>query len=362
MTFPADAVVVSSLGLVCPVGLDVLAATAAIRAGVSRMRDAPEATVPAGDGGLDREPAVAGRVPGVARDVQGIARDARLLAPALSECLGRAGITPNDVGTVDVRVATDRDATALAGLLGDAAGPDLRVTAGPLVQTAFLDGVAQAAEAIVAGRARRVVVAAAGSLSEPDTLRALGRAGRLKSALGDGIMPGEAGAAALVERAVDARTRGVAALAAIAASGAARERHPWTGTEPSRADGLSHALRAATGGVRGHDLGLIVADLNGERERAREWAVAEARALPFRHDQRDLWHPATSVGDAGVGAGGVLVCLAALALARGFTEAEGVVVCASDDDGERRALVLAPADRVDLVLGGPPPLSWSLRR
>ena len=342
-------VVVTSVGAVCPVGLDALAAAAALRAGVSRLADAPEATVPAGGHGLTSEPAVAGRVPGVPVSVTGAARDAALLAPALAEALGRLD---GPVDALWVVTGPDRDPAALTRALRAVSEAELQLTAGPLVQTAALDVLAWAADAVRQRPGTRIAVGAVGSRSEPATLRALAGAGRLKSSLvPDGLIPGEAAGVVVVESAASAHQRGAPALARVVASGAATETEPHLG----RAAGLSEAVRAAVGE---REVGLVVADLTGERSRAREWAVAEMRALPFRHDPRELWHPAEGTGDAGVGAGGLLLVVAALALGLGHAETDAVLVVASDDDGARRACVLGAADRVALV-PGEPPLTWT---
>ena len=349
---PQD-VVVTSVGAVCPVGLDALAATAALRAGVSRLADAPEVSVPAGARGLSAEPALAARVSTVPASVVGPRRDLALLAPALSEALARVGLPPD---RVVVCVGSGRDpeglAAAVRGLVGDAAA--VEVTAGPRVQTAALHALSQAVAAVRRQPTLRVVVTAVGSRAEPETMRALARAGRLKSSLRpDGVVPGEAAAAVVVESAGSARQRGAPVLARVASSGSAAEPAP----ELERAEGLTDAVRQA---VSACDVGLVVVDLNGERGRAREWALASMRTLPFRPDERPVWHPAQGVGDAGVGAGALLLVVAALALARGHAGAEAALVVASDEDGARSAVVLAPVDRI-AVVPGEPPLAWVAR-
>ena len=91
----------------------------------------------------------------------------------------------------------------------------------------------------------------------------------------------------------------------------------------------------------GAEVDLAVLDLNGERARALEWALAEPRALPFQHGRRTVWAPADGVGDTGDAAGSVLLVCAALAVARS-PDPTRVLVAASDDDGARRAVVLRP--------------------
>ena len=215
-------VVITSVGAVCPVGLDALAAVAALRAGISRLADAPEVSVPASAHGLLAEPAVAARVSTVPISTVGPGRDHALLTPALSEALARFGAPPD---RVVVCASPGRDPERLAEATREQTGDAVvvEVAAGPRVHTAALHAFSQAADAVRQQPALRVVVAAVGSRAEPETMRALARVGRLKSSLRpDGVVPGEAAAVVVVESAGSARQRGVPALARVVSFG---ERH-----------------------------------------------------------------------------------------------------------------------------------------
>ena len=120
-----DAVVVTAVGAACPVGLDAPSAAAALAAGVSRLTDAPEVSVPAGPYGTEAEPAVAGRVAGLGASAAD--REAALLASAVAEAVGQCG-APVDLALVATGAALS--ATAAASVR-EAVGPDAEVVAEP---------------------------------------------------------------------------------------------------------------------------------------------------------------------------------------------------------------------------------------
>jgi 3-oxoacyl-[acyl-carrier-protein] synthase-1 len=199
------------------------------------------------------------------------------------------------------------------------------------------------------GRDPTAIVIAGGcdSLVESQVVDWLDLHGRLKSAgfgTQHGVIPGEAvGFFALETRASSSR-RAAEAIARIDGLGLAVEPAPPARDAPSTGDGLTAAVKGALQSSGSADAGLswVVGDLNGEFERSRQWALAEARCLRAQDAQRRLWHPADCIGDTGSAAGVVNVVFAALGLQHGHAESSALVF-GLDDFGSCGALVLGRA-------------------
>jgi 3-oxoacyl-[acyl-carrier-protein] synthase-1 len=111
---------------------------------------------------------------------------------------------------------------------------------------------------------------------------------------------------------------------------------------PNLATGLTDALRAVRADAKLTSLPLVVCDLNGERPRALEWALACTRALGDLHGRLEVWHPAECIGDAGAAAGIVDLVWASVALQRGYAPRSRTLVWGASDGPLRAAAVLAP--------------------
>ncbi len=316
------------VGLATSVGSSATATVAALRAGVARFAEV-SGVVLAGRGDVRAAPAVAARSP--------------LHVPRS----GRAGSALVDAARADAAPWATAETWELhashgAGLPAQAGlAPTLHDAHG-LVHTPLVARLAQLAERPAALAAPHGL-AGVDLLTTPDALAHFAGLGRLKGpAAPGGLVPGDAAAVLVVEPEAAARAAGRMVLATVHAWGSGTEAVPLGGAEPSSADGLTDALvQAFPDGSPPPD--LVVADLNGERARALEWALAAPRALPPWSGPLPVWTPADGVGDVGVAAGGVLVACAALALAWG--DGDRALVVASDDVGARSALVLHAADR-----------------
>jgi 3-oxoacyl-[acyl-carrier-protein] synthase-1 len=86
---------------------------------------------------------------------------------------------------------------------------------------------------------------------------------------------------------------------------------------------------------------LTVCDLNGDRYRAVEWAMASMRAFSDLHGDEPLWHPADCVGDPGAAAGALSVVWATAALVKGYAPLPQVLVWGASDGALRGAALLA---------------------
>jgi 3-oxoacyl-[acyl-carrier-protein] synthase-1 len=196
---------------------------------------------------------------------------------------------------------------------------------------------------VTGGATERAIVCGVDSLVEAETLEFFLAKRRLKTEEWvDGLVPGEASAALLLERAPHAEKRGAQPLASIEATAAAMEPVTIWSDEPSAAVGLSEAIRATLDQLPdgGRSIRVVVCDLNGETYRAREFGNAAARTLSAIQAPLAIWHPADCIGDTGAAAFVVSACIGARALAKGYAKGDTVLTLGSSDDGLRGAAAL----------------------
>jgi 3-oxoacyl-[acyl-carrier-protein] synthase-1 len=205
-----------------------------------------------------------------------------------------------------------------------------------------------------ARQTERAVIAAADSYVDPFTLSWLTQAARLKSPeRPTGLMPGESGAALLVETEQSARQRKATVLGTVEAVALGtigpRPASPDDDEDPppmpaaaplGRA--LAEAVRTvlATFSERDRFAGDLYLDLNGEDWRAAAWGHAQvqlARAIDF--DRCRTFLPAESLGETGAASAAIGVGLALF----GFQQdaASAALVISASEDGSVAAIRLA---------------------
>jgi 3-oxoacyl-[acyl-carrier-protein] synthase-1 len=340
-------VVVTGVGLVTAIGFDAPATTMAVRAGITRARIIPDFLT---DGGEAKGVAALG----LTDERSGSDRLLTLAVAALQEALEQAEREGDELRAEDGALIlalppSDRpayetfDAGDLADLLEQAECEGLReVLPVPGGHTATLRGVEWAAQRLRQGKVSFAIVGGVDCLLENPGLLWLDENDRLcTEARADGLIPGEAAAFLVLERAADARARGARPLARLAALGFAREDAPHSSATPSRAHGLSRALRAVLAQYPGGPDAIrhVLCDLNGESYRMREWAMCYTRVLP-RWTGEGLRHPVENFGDLGTASGAALVALGTTLLDRGLLREDPVLIWCSADDGDRACLLL----------------------
>lgn len=356
---------ITGFGLITPVGVNAWQSAASMRAGIVRFHEYERVLVDDDPDGLERCGATVAHAP-VELEVVGAERAAAMLAPALSESL-RLSQLPADRWVhahwwLDSLIEGPADSDSLIerlrrhGVPVPASVPAGGDGPGDLRHCRVFEMLIQAAERLRQGPASVAIIGCADSLSTSPSLEGLRNADRLKSgSRPEGIIPGEAAGALIVETESHARGRGARIYAYLTSWGSAQEPNPWTGTTPSKAEGLTQAFHQAFEGRedRGEAIGLVIADLNGERPRALEWALSEQRVFPLPPQPaaggaaRRLWRPGDHIGDCGGATGAVQVAWAAIAVAKGYARTDGVALMTSDDAGARRVVCLAKADTVD---------------
>ncbi|ADI85919.1 3-oxoacyl-ACP synthase [Geobacter sulfurreducens] len=351
-------IAVTGFGLVTPMGVTSWRSVSAVIRNRSHfawhetvlVADAPDGTALRG--------ATISRVSGegVRFGLTGSERSLALLAPALREATSGLSPSPGDAvpawiinGIPSEEVGAIPCPADILPLLSPMEHLPVGREAGS-GRCLFLDRVAEAAKALREGRCPRALVAAVDSLCFLPVLEELLAAGRLLSGPNpEGIIPGEAAGAILLEREESARKRGAPIYAFVSSRGHGIDPAPRTGGRPSQGRGLTEAFFQAFDGLptTGGEMGLVVADLNGERQRALGWAVTEERVFGPSHRERQLWLPAFSVGECGAALGVVQTVVAVAALAKDLANGEQVALCSSDDGGETRVLCLDQGDFAD---------------
>lgn len=384
MTAPVQDLCVTNLGMVSSLGRDVITSCAAARAGLSSARELlvmDDAVF-----GLEEDDsaaAVSGHVArGVADGFTGVGKALTLGAAALLDLLQRRQLTEREsvraamyLNLSDHAVEDAHHAALRARADGDddeeGAPPEIpseawkRRTAGLLPRlleavglsldpghqhllhggrAGVVSALQSAMRSLRTGAVDRCIVGGIDSRVEPRFLRAAAALGVLRTNESPtGLIPGEAAAFFMIERAqhVGLRTPGATP---VLVTGAAISEEPGgsLGDRPPTGGALSAVIAGllAQPDVR-QTASFVVSDLDGTERAALDWAHTLVR-LRREHAFGDMpvWCPATSFGDTGAAAGAVAACLAARAFERGYAPGPGALVCLSSESGARGAFGL----------------------
>ncbi len=348
-------VVVTGVGARAAAGNHAAELAASVRAGLTRFREWPH--LETSDGPLiasfvdrdlgprpwdEKAPALL-RGP-IAEALLG----AGLLSPALfgaardgRVCIVLACPDPARPGAARVDLAALAGALASRLLFEDIPVPTEAVG---LSETGGAVAVARACALLQEDRADVVLACGADSLLDPAVLSALGEQGRLRAGgLSSGIVPGEAGACAVLELQSSARRRGARALLQVEAVVVDRESQSGP-SAPASGRVLARVLQRAASAAGGTGrVTAVIPDVDGERWRAVEWALAEQQLSPLPAGWRRV-EPAATLGAVGAAFAPVAVALAAKAHARRWAGGGKVLVAASSAEGTRAAIALAPQE------------------
>ena len=353
-----DRIAITGIGLVTSLGLSAPSSAAAIRSGIASFYEHETVMVNGDEYGTELNGARVARLSEhvVSRRVSGADRAVALLAPAIRECM--SGLSPNMLEQARWRIESsikpgDFNFTdILKTELHDLPIPALHIndtTDSALGRCLFFENIIQSIADLRNGTCQMTLVGCVDSLCEPTVLNNLADADRLKSGTNpEGFIAGEAAGVILLELESHARSRNAGILAYISSWGRGSEPHPWTGSRPSIAKGLTNAFHEAFAQLpeKGKEIDIVVADLNGERTRAHEWGFTAGRIFPIDDKTRELKHPADCAGDCGAAMGAVLLATA-IDLVSGALPPAKIALSTSDDGGARRILCLEKGDNLD---------------
>ncbi|MEW8692973.1 MAG: hypothetical protein AB2535_18200 [Candidatus Thiodiazotropha endolucinida] len=187
---------------------------------------------------------------------------------------------------------------------------------------------------------RHVIVAASDSMLVAPTLAHYEEKEQLlTSTNSNGFIPGEAGAALLVESGSGKRGE----YLYCEGLGFAIETAHVDSEEPLRAEGLTTAIKESLqdAGCDMGDLDFRITDISGEQYYFKEASLALSRTLRKRKEEFDIWHPADCIGEVGAAQGLIMLSVLKMACEKAFTKGYRMFAHMGNDDGKRSSLVLA---------------------
>jgi 3-oxoacyl-[acyl-carrier-protein] synthase-1 len=334
-------VAITAVGMVTGVGLNAPASCAAIRCAIDNFQE----TRFMDDGG---EWIMGCSVP-LEQPWRGKTKLIKMAAMAIRECLEDHGqIKPEQTPLLLCLPETDRpgrvfdDDNAFFFDLQQELGMQFHAKSRVIAMGRVSIGIAlQHARTLIHSQtARHVIIAGADSLLVGATLMAFQeREYLLTSRNSDGFIPGEAGAAVVVEPVY----RKPEPQLICYGLGFGTETAHVDSEEPLRAEGLTVAIKGALAeaGCQMHDLDFRITDISGKQYYFKEAALALGRLLRVRKEAFDIWHPADCVGETGAAIGLIMFAVVKAACEKGYSKGGNILFHAGNDDGKRMAIVTA---------------------
>jgi 3-oxoacyl-[acyl-carrier-protein] synthase-1 len=334
-----------------PVGLTAETSAAAVRAGISRLREFSFIDA-------NGKPIVLGTDPRLDQRAQGRARMWPMLEAVLDEILRKAGPGPARLahgcnvllalpeprpGFPDADAQWLRQATQ-AHL--DARGVSSRVVIAGRGHAGALSAIHQATQRVAQRRAQPedpvFLILGLDSHHHPDTLLWLEAEQRLAlEGIPNGFIPGEAaGGLLLTTKALRSAWR-LPCLAVVAGAGVAQESLSRTSETGSFGIGMHHAVTQAAGALSlpADAADTVYCDINGERYRSEEWGFFALRGYRAIRSLAYL-SPSDCWGDVGAAFGPLASILATESFARGYATGPRALVMAGSESGLRGAVFL----------------------
>ena len=152
----------------------------------------------------------------------------------------------------------------------------------------------------------------------------------------NGFIPGEAGAAIVIEPV------SLGSGLICKGIGFGLERAHIDSEESFRADGLTAAIKESLKDANCEmgDLDFRMSDVAGEQYHFKEATLALGRTLRKRKPEFDIWHPADCVGEVGSAISLIMIIVFKSANEKSYSEGKNVVAHVGNDDGKRAALIM----------------------
>ena len=344
---------ITGMGMVTPVGGSVEQTCASLRASISRVAASEDLKVRNQKG--HKSPVVCGFIAGVTDGQRRFLRLFRMASLATKEALAHAaiaadglrncglylGLAEQDRPGLDTRAANDLP-QYLGHSLG-AAGLEGRSEVFTCGHASIFYAVRKALIDLESGKCRQALVGCVDTYLDELTLTWLFKTNRLKTAeTHKGFFPGEGAAFFVLEDESEAKRRKVDLIARIGGIAIAIEPNTIYSEKPCKGEGLTTCVNQTLASVQGgfSKPGLTLSDLNGERYRALEWGLVVSRVPLPLESGANVWHPADCMGDAGSATGAINVCVATVAMRKGYANSPSALVWGSSDYGDRGSCIV----------------------
>ncbi len=317
-----------AVGARTPLGLHADSSTAALRAGIRRIREHPLLL----DGAC--KPLHCGRDSILPPDLWGSERLAVLARSAFVEAIGKLPALPREGRVAVVLTVPEGARREVLAALSDTSsgGLELEYFSAPHLYR----GLEVAQQLLAQRRFTTCLVGAVDSRLDAEQLAHLASARRLASeGERSGLLPGEG--AAFLALSLGAHSR----LGTVAGTATVRELRSPDSDEGSLGEALTSAIATVASALsRGETFQDIFLDLNGERYRAEEWGFVALRRGALFRDATAYTLPVVSWGDAGLAAPALQLMAAAQAVKGGYARGSAVLVAGHADDTHRGAVLL----------------------
>jgi 3-oxoacyl-[acyl-carrier-protein] synthase-1 len=329
-----------SFGMVTGVGLDAPASCAAVRAAIDNFQETRFM-----DKGGDL--IIGSEVP-LEKSWRGRTKLLELVKPAITECLKTIHNSYHDQIPLLLCLAEKNRPGRLEGLdetfLSDVQSSlGIRFHEKSMVfemgRIGGVKAVTFARKLLYENRLPYCLIAGVDSLLVGSTLEAYDQKNRLITGENsDGFLPGEAGAAILVE----SLKRSNKPQMVIMGVGFGKEEATIESEEPFRAEGIVTAIKNALNesDLPMHAMDLRITDVSGEQYYFKEASLALTRLLRERKQEFDIWHPADCIGEVGAAIAPSAAIISVTAAQKKYAPGNRILCHFGNDSGDRAAMVL----------------------
>lgn len=352
MVDQAGKIVITGVDCQTPVGRDIRASAAAIRAGTGLFIEHPFYFPILRDAEED-EPyqATASICTHLTDEEFATERLSELLLEPLIRLVEGSGFNRKEIGDGSICFALPEKGSGIAELnlgqdfLNDivrkvALPKSVDLTAIKMGSMGFFYFLKKAIEKLESGQSKYVIIAATDSFISNARLTYYDEHWRLKSNRNPhGFIPGEASSLVMLELEEQAKARGANLLARLDGYGIGREPNPVTQDKSSTGEGMTVAFRKCLV-QRNNDSTVkwIISGINGEQYHSYEWGVVNSRLLGKISSDVQLHHYADTIGEVGSALPGISIGCAVNAFERGYAVDASALICAGDDKGLRAVL------------------------
>jgi 3-oxoacyl-[acyl-carrier-protein] synthase I len=344
----ATSVNIVATGARTPLGQQAAPSAAAMRAGISAMREHPFMIDRAGDpmpGALDHwlDPVMMGPDRLLALAETALCEACTPLSAASAPRLR----LPVYLGLPELRPGfTKQDAEAVQSGLARFDGLPieiLEVNVSTEGHAAGLLALATATEQIQTGVLEACLVGGVDSYFHPDTMEWLDENRQLAGAVSrSGFVPGEGAGFCLLMSERAHTGMGLGSLARLLTVAIGRESNLIKTSDICLGAGLTAVVQSVVGSLSStsETINAVICDINGERYRGEEWGFVCLRLSQYFVDPTAYDSPADCWGDMGAASAPLFAMLACQASARGYSKGPRTLLWAGSEGGLRGAAVI----------------------